>query len=94
VLSHAALTALLIANRDADLCIRMRRQDSLTSADSGVCRPMQCPQADQVKRGARCQTAGHCVGSGLSDRGAYMPTRRLVNGFGGVEFPRFEVKHC
>jgi hypothetical protein len=31
VLSHVSLTALLIANGDADLCIRMRRRDSLTS---------------------------------------------------------------
>src|SRR5205823_4835663 len=33
VLSHVSLTALLIANGDADLCIRMRRRNSLTSAD-------------------------------------------------------------
>ena len=32
VLSHMSLTALLITNGDADLCIRMRRRDSLTSA--------------------------------------------------------------
>jgi len=32
VLSHVYLTALLITNGDTDFCIRMRRQNSLTSA--------------------------------------------------------------
>jgi hypothetical protein len=36
VLSHVSLTALLITNGDADFCIRMRRRDSLISADPGV----------------------------------------------------------
>jgi hypothetical protein len=36
VLSHESLSALLIRNGDADLCIEMRRRDSLTSAWPGV----------------------------------------------------------
>src|SRR6266487_364997 len=33
---HVPPTALLITNEDADLCIRMRRRNSLTSAESDV----------------------------------------------------------
>jgi len=37
--SHVPLTALLITNGDAGLCIRMRCRNSLTSADPGVGEP-------------------------------------------------------
>ena len=48
VLSHVSLTALLIANGDADLCIRMRRQNSLTSAIPGVSTERETPSSGQV----------------------------------------------
>ena len=44
MLRHLPLGALLIANRDADLCIRMRRRDSLTSACGSVLQAAKsCP---------------------------------------------------
>jgi hypothetical protein len=50
--SHVPLTALLITNGDAGLCIRMRWRNSLTSADPGVGQPTGLRVVHPVRHGA------------------------------------------
>src|SRR5580700_5383098 len=56
--SHVPLTALLITNGDAGLCIRMRCRNSLTSAEEGVRsrpRTRRSPSSEQAADGSAMQ---------------------------------------
>ena len=65
-LSHMSLTALLITNGDADLCIRMRRRDSLTSAcERRFSRPTTRLGARRMLRSARRSQPHRAAGTGV-----------------------------